>query len=690
MKCFRFAWHRSAAPLTARFGRLAVGMLALAVLTTAPSARAQNAFPGAVGFGSETFGGLPNGVESTTVIKVTNLDASGPGSLKAALDATGRRVIVFEVGGVIDLGGPDGEGTLSIANPDVTIAGHTAPGMGVTLIGGGLRVDTHDVVIQHLKVRPGDAGEAPRSGWESDSISTGLSAWNVVVDHCSGTWATDENMSVGSYQNADPAVSHDVTFSNCLVAEGLSDSTHSKGEHSKGMLLMDGTYNVSHIGNLLAHNRDRNPMVSAAEGVLVNNLVYNFDKGRVIFSRNGGHPYTQYVQASEVTAVGNVALAGPNSDPSNAYLYGWDSATDEPAGEKATTAYLEDNVATEVDGSAMAMATGSYELVSEKLAWPTGLTAMSSSQTEQYVLANAGAMPWNRDPVDQRIVQSVIHRTGGIIDSQDEVGGYPVYDPTYHSLSVPSDQSQLADWLAGFAQTVPMPTTPEKIYTEQFTLDQHSAYSAVGWQVYLAEDTGGVVELTDLGDKPAYIAGEDPDYAFIAPRTHDSYDDADGPGLMFTTEPGSVDIAELAELYTNIRLDGSETDPASARFAIRLDGQWYAAASDFTNDTNLGAGQPLDIYVLNDIDFTNGDNWRGLTVALGEGTGELTLADGVVGGVLTGAIDAFGIYAEPGNDGDHSRIDNYSVSIVPEPGTSAVAAVGCLALIRRRRRRATR
>ena len=164
------------------------------------------------------------------IIRVTNLKAKGEGSLRHALKVQGPRIIVFEVGGVIDLA----KNGIVIYEPRVTIAGQTAPSPGITIIRGGISIRTHDVIIKHLMVRPGDAGEPKKSGWETDGISTsGGEAYNILIDHCSVTWATDENLSVsGSRLKGPDSTSHRVTVSNCLVAEGLSHSTHRSGEHS--------------------------------------------------------------------------------------------------------------------------------------------------------------------------------------------------------------------------------------------------------------------------------------------------------------------------------------------------------------------------------------------------------------------------------------------------------------------------
>ena len=419
------------------------------------------AFPGATGFGSNTTGGLPTQSEPTRVIRVTTLDAEGPGSLKAALEAKGRRLIVFEIGGVIDLGGPGGVGRLRITNPHVTVAGQTAPGPGITIIKGDVLISTHDVLIRHIRVRPGDAGQPKKSGWAPDGISTGREGHDVVVDHCSVSWAVDENMTTGAHSNADPGTSNNVTFSNCISAEGLSHATHKKGEHSKGMLLMDGNRKISHIRNLLVSNVDRNPMVSAAEVVLANNFVQNFGSGRVIYARNGGHPSSQYVMDSEITAVANVVQAGPGSRRRNVYIWAHDSARDEPAGEKAVQACLLDNIFVERDGSKIRPIRGSYTLHKERLDWPDGLEALPADEVTGHVLTNAGATPWDRDEIDRRIIEDVRRNQGSFVDSQEEVGGYPDYEPVRRELNVPEEQDKLATWLQSFEKEPPTVTMPE-------------------------------------------------------------------------------------------------------------------------------------------------------------------------------------------------------------------------------------
>ena len=174
------------------------------------------------GFGFESKGG-----KGGVIFKVSNLNRSGEGSLAHALEQTGPRIIVFEVGGIINLEGS----SLRIENPFVTIAGQTAPSPGITIIKGGIRISTHDVIIQHLRVRPGEAGHSKISGWEIDGIAA--NGYRIVIDHCSVSWATDENISPSgprfegeSLDDWRQNTAHKVLISNCIIAQGLSNSTN--------------------------------------------------------------------------------------------------------------------------------------------------------------------------------------------------------------------------------------------------------------------------------------------------------------------------------------------------------------------------------------------------------------------------------------------------------------------------------
>jgi hypothetical protein len=291
---------------------ISVPAIGAAQTAAPPSAEAAlPAFPGALGWASRTPGG-----RGGRIIRVTNLNGEGPGSLREAIEAEGPRIVVFEVGGVIDLN----RKTLKLQNPFITIAGQTAPSPGITLIRGGMDIGGHDVIVQHIRIRPGSAGQEWMSGWDEDSIST-QTAYNVIIDHCSLTWATDENLSASGprFTGSTPeewraGTSHDITFSNNLVGESLAYSTHSKGEHSKGSLIHDNITGLLIVGNLYAHNYERSPLFKGGvHGIIANNLIY--DPGPRAIHYNLApeewldHPY----EVGKMTVVGNVLRAGPST-----------------------------------------------------------------------------------------------------------------------------------------------------------------------------------------------------------------------------------------------------------------------------------------------------------------------------------------------------------------------------------------
>ncbi len=219
-----------------------------------------------------------DGGRGGAIVRVTNLNPDGPGSFKAAVERKGPRIVVFEVGGVIDLG----LSTLTISEPYLTIAGQTAPSPGITLIRGGVDIKSHNIIIQHIRVRTGASGSAKRSGWEADAMST-VGARNVIVDHCSMTWGLDENLSASGPRFTGKGVedwrngtSHNITFSYNLLAESLANSSHPKGEHSKGTLIHDNATGILIYRNVYAHNYERNPLLKGGvQAAVVNNLIFN-------------------------------------------------------------------------------------------------------------------------------------------------------------------------------------------------------------------------------------------------------------------------------------------------------------------------------------------------------------------------------------------------------------------------------
>ena len=408
---------------------LAVAALALltpAAISAAPARKAvptpgQVAFPGAVGWAATTPGG-----RGGRIIRVTTLAADGTGSFKAALEAKGPRIIVFEVGGVIDMG----RQTLKITEPFVTIAGQTAPSPGITLVKTGIDIATHDVVMRHIRVRTGVDGQAKMSGWEADSLST-VAAHHVVIDHCSFTWAIDENMSASGprFTGKTPdewrqGTSHAITFSYNLAAEGLANASHPKGEHSKGTLIHDNASEILIYRNVYAHNKERNPLLKGgAQAALVNNILYDPGERAVHYNLMalewGDHPY----QTGKLSAVSNVLRGGVSTAAGMPFLtLGGDGDLDY---------HGKDNIAVDRFGAPLPMF-GRYgetrakvnELAAPPVWWP-GTHILPARDVETHVLGHAGARPWDRDADDLRVLFFVAEGRGEIIDDERQVGGYP-------------------------------------------------------------------------------------------------------------------------------------------------------------------------------------------------------------------------------------------------------------------------
>lgn len=407
------------------------GLFALFLVSAGQYAIAIN-IDSAKGFGLDTRGGLDG-----TVLKVTSLASEGPGSLRWAVAQRGARIVVFEVGGIINLKGEN----ITVLNPHLTIAGETAPSPGITLIRGGMRVQTHDVQVRHLMIRPGDNNQAKRSGWETDGISvSGPNAYRVVIDHCSISWAVDENVSAsGPRDKGHAATSKQITFSNNIIAEALDYATHIKGKHSKGLLVHDYVQDVAVIGNLFAHNDRRNPYFKGhTNGVVVNNLFYNIGNAVVQL----GYVTDEYNKANLSPAKPKVSIVG------NILLYGRDSFSDLPLVGYQGDVFLQDNHSVNLDGKPMPLVYGDIRLMKSRGRWPKGLATLNASELKSHVLQTAGARPWDRDRVDLRIIASVIEGVGRIIDSQDDVGGYPNYMPTKRRLDPPDKDVEA--WLKKF------------------------------------------------------------------------------------------------------------------------------------------------------------------------------------------------------------------------------------------------
>lgn len=376
-------------------------------------------------------------LDQARVIHVTNLDGDGKGSLRDALWAKGPRLIVFDVGGVIDLK----KKGLSLSESDCFVAGQTAPAPGITLIRGGLMLKSDRTVIQHLAVRPGDAGEPKGSGWTPDSISTSGGPEDVWIDHCSCTWSVDENLSASTYKPEDGQPAGRIHFRNCLVAEALHDSSHEKGPHSKGTLVYGGTQEVAIVGCLYSSQVERNPLFQpGTSGVIVNNLICNPGQ-RAMHGGIPGPGNGDSVNFARIAVVGNIIYYGKDTKRSARAIF-----------EGQADAYFRDNEGYDWFGQPLELLRHPFETLDAPPVWPEGLEAKSHAATVFHAARFAGTRPAQRDSIDQRIIADALSGTAQVIDSQGDVGGYPIYQATQHVLDVP--ETGRREWLEKLAKEV--------------------------------------------------------------------------------------------------------------------------------------------------------------------------------------------------------------------------------------------
>ena len=360
-------------------------------------------------------------LDAAQVVHVTSLEAKGDGSLAEALKMKGPRIVVFDVGGVIDLGMKG----LDLREPQLVVAGQTAPKPGITLIRGGLRIFGDQTLVQHLRVRPGDAGQAKRSGWSPDGIATAGGPVEVWIDHCSVTWALDEQISATTYKSPTGEPARRIFIRDCIIAEGLNDSSHPKGPHAKGTLVFGGTQHVAIVGNLYSSNVERNPVFQAGtSGVAVNNVIANPGE-RAIHAHAANEASPDFPNA-RIAVVGNVVLFGEKSKRAGGVFEG------------IAEAFVKGNEGFDWLGENIPeVRPPSTAALTEAPVWPAGLTARSTAAALWHVARFVGARPAERDAIDERIVRDALTGTARIIDSQEEVGGYPKVEATTHKLEVP-------------------------------------------------------------------------------------------------------------------------------------------------------------------------------------------------------------------------------------------------------------
>ena len=409
------------------------------------------AFPGAWGGGMYSFGG-----RGGQVLIVTNLADSGPGTFREACETGGPRIVIFNVAGIIHL-----KDRIRIRAPYITIVGNTAPGDGVCLAGNTVELETHDVIIRYMRFRRGETWVGDRN----DSLG-GNPTGNIMIDHVSGSWGLDENMSMYRHMYQPPGGGKElklptvnITFQNSIFSEGLNTYHHAFGSTLGGL-------NSTFHHNLWACNTGRNPSVGMyGDFTFVNNVLFNWVHRTV----DGGD------QNSYFNIINNYFKPGP-ATPKNAEiayrLLKPESERNKNVVDHFGKAYVNGNI---VEGNAKVTANNwdggvqpdvrSHKLDDVLAEIRTNapfahapLPIQPADKILNSVLDNAGATLPKRDAVDERVINMV--RTGnvsakpgpdtketlshaaysedaiaellrliplGIITNPSQVGGYPEY-----------------------------------------------------------------------------------------------------------------------------------------------------------------------------------------------------------------------------------------------------------------------
>lgn len=381
------------------------------------------AFPGAEGGGKYVTGGRGGMVCHVTTLED---DINNHGSLRYALSLQGTRTIVFDVSGTINL-----QSQLEIKEGSFTIAGQTAPGDGICIAGYPVVVKTSNAIIRFLRFRMGDQNKV-----EGDALSID-GRRNIIIDHCSFSWSTDE--CVSCYGNTN------FTLQYSFITESLRKSVHVSGNHGFGGIW--GGTNASFHHNLLAHHDSRNPRFDhdyvntkcAGPIDYVNNVVYNWGYN----STYGGEGTNKGAGGRHINMVNNYYKYGPSTSKKNRLVDPTVSCADncgkkpggtvEPGKFYLSGNYMYGDANVTKDNWQGSTQKGSNVKATKR--WKDGMTLLTKEQMAEEafesVLTKAGCS-LKRDAVDARIVNDVRNSTGKLINSPDEAGGYPDLnsDPT--------------------------------------------------------------------------------------------------------------------------------------------------------------------------------------------------------------------------------------------------------------------
>lgn len=379
-------------------------------LSANPNGEKPIAFPGAEGFGKYTTGG-----RGGKVMIVTNLNDDGPGSFREAAEKNVSRIIVFAVSGTIHL-----DSKLFIKG-NVTIAGQTAPGDGICLADNSIQLNGDNIIIRYLRFRMGDkfqkGGMVDGNG--GDDAFGGTRRKNIIIDHCSGSWSTDEVFSI--YGGDSTTVQWN------LISEPLNYSYHFEagdtGYERHGYGAIWGGKHSSYHHNLIAHCNSRTPRWDGIRNIpeencdFVNNIIYDWGHNNVYAGEGGNYNivnnYYKYGPSTNKNVM--YRIANPWNKPPKIGFGKWYVDGNYVDGNPEITKNNWDGVDVEKGTvNDVRVTSSAFQMVA--------VNTQSAKDAYESVLKNVGAVLPKRDTLDERIIRDVINRTGGLIDVQ---GNYP-------------------------------------------------------------------------------------------------------------------------------------------------------------------------------------------------------------------------------------------------------------------------
>lgn len=375
-------------------------------------------------------GGLVTGAK---IIAVSNLNDSGPGSLRAALEARGPRVVVFEVAGIIRL-----QSNVTLIEPQLTLAGETAPSPGIILTGGSFNIRTKDAVISHIAVYPGSADDRA-VGENRDAMSFfGSDApgkhrqQNIVLRNVSLGWGVDENLGI-------QGLTDNLQIDRALIAQPLLYGGHPKGKRAMNLLLGNPVGRVVITGSVLASGNQRSARFTQGNRVsFVNNLIYG--PGMVATHVDSSQ---KILNPGAIDIIGNVYV--PNTD-TNCKL---PLIRIDPTffiRQPLTPVYLEDNISIGPRAKCLrGVDRGEVGLSAAPAHRLADWSIRPAATVYPAILDHAGSHPAARNPVDRRVIAGIRDNSLRMINQESDVGGMPDIAPVRAPLRLPVPVAPLAD-----------------------------------------------------------------------------------------------------------------------------------------------------------------------------------------------------------------------------------------------------